>query len=129
MPKKELAPFINAAEYINGLSDFTGEIGRIAVFEASAHHLDDILLIQQIQVIVYDFTFKMQTIASNSGNTGGGYGSFAKKLDAVRFNLRKVENIIYELKMLERSGRNLRMKIEEPNPANINNNDDGEENL
>lgn len=100
IPSKSELGLVNDAEYIGGLSDFTGEIGRIAVMQAAKRDLDSVREIQQADIVVADFISQL-----NIGNR------FGKKLDAVNTNLRKVEDIVYELSMLQRSGRSKRMKV------------------
>ncbi len=91
---------VNEGEYIGGLSDFTGEIGRIAVIQAAKRELESVKEIQQVLNVVANFISQV-----NVGNR------FNKKLDAVYTNLRKVEEITYELSMLQRSGRSRRINI------------------
>jgi predicted translin family RNA/ssDNA-binding protein len=95
--KSELE-IVNTNEYIGALSDFTGEIGRLAVAHASKRNVDAVFEIQQAQSIIYNAIARV--------NFGG---RFSKKLDAVLLNLKKVETINLELQLLRRSGKaNLR---------------------
>lgn len=107
-PSKAELGLVNDVEYIGGLSDFTGEIGRIAVMQAAKRDLDGVREIQQADIVVADFISQLNT--SNR---------FGKKLDAVNTNLRKVEDIVYELSMLQRSGRSKRMKVGADLSANV----------
>lgn len=100
IPSKNELGLVNDSEYIGGLSDFTGEIGRIAVMQAAKRDLDGVREIQQADIVVADFISQL-----NIANR------FGKKLEAVNMNLRKVEDIVYELSMLQRSGRSKRMKV------------------
>lgn len=97
---------ISAAEYIGGLSDFTGEIGRIAVALAARRDLPGVREIQQADMAVAHF------IAA--ANVGGG--KYTKKLEAVQTNLRKVEDIVYELVLQQRSQRAVRVRADVPPP-------------
>lgn len=85
-------------EYIGGLSDFTGELGRIAVMLAAQRQLDMVKETLQIDYIIADFISKL--------NVNNRYG---KKLDAVNMNAKKLEDVVYELTLLQRSGRKNRM--------------------
>lgn len=97
----------NIAEYIGGLSDFTGEIGRIAVLRASQRDLDTVREILQADMVVQSFIAKANISANRYG----------KKLDAVQVNLKKVEDIVYELVLLQRSNRVSRVKADVAMPA------------
>ncbi len=96
MSLAELAP-CNSQEYIGALSDFTGEIGRLAVVAASKRDLEAVREIQQVDAVL--------SAAVGQVNTGNKYG---KKLEAMNTNQRKVEDVVYELCMLQRSGRKAR---------------------
>ena len=81
---------VNSFEYIGALSDFTGEIGRIAVAEASKRNVTDVKEILECDVAI--------SAAIMTLNIGGKY---SKKADAVSMNLKKVESIIYDLSLLK----------------------------
>ncbi len=100
MTKAELAP-INSGEYVGALSDFTGEIGRIAVMQASKRDIESVREIHQVDVVI--------ATAISQVNGGNRYG---KKLEAINTNTRKVEDVIYELSMLQRSGRKMRTAVD-----------------
>eukprot|EP01034_Spumella_vulgaris_P025994 gene25994-32511_t len=100
MTKAELAP-INSTEYVGALSDFTGEIGRIAVMQASKRDLESVREIHQVDVVI--------ATAISQVNGGNRYG---KKLEAINTNTKKVEDVIYELSMLQRSGRRMRTAVD-----------------
>lgn len=100
VPSKADLQVLNTGEFIGGLSDFTGEIGRIAVMLAAKRDIDGVREIQQVDVVVADFISRL--------NIANRYG---KKLEATNTNLRKLEDIVYELSMLQRSGRSKRMKV------------------
>lgn len=88
---------INTVEYVGALSDFTGEIGRLAVFQASKHNLDAVKEIHQVDIIISE--------GLNRVNVGNRFG---KKLDAIYTNMGKVENIVLELTLLKLSGKTRR---------------------
>lgn len=85
---------MNTHEYVGALSDFTGEIGRMAVASASKRDLDSVRKVQQADVAVSQNLMQI--------NTGG---RFTKKVDAVSTNLRKVEDIVYDLSMVLHGGK------------------------
>lgn len=100
--KRILSPeelgLVNSAEYVGALSDFTGEIGRLAVMHAGKRDFTAVREIYQADLVLAN------AISRLSGNR------FAKKLEMVQTNLRKVSDVIYELSMLQRSGRATRTK-------------------
>lgn len=85
---------LKTSEYIGGLSDFTGEIGRLAVMAASSRDIATVEEIHQIDVVLSLMLTKI--------NVGNRYG---KKLDALNTNLKKVEQLLFEMKMSQRNGR------------------------
>lgn len=110
--------FVNASEYIGGLSDFTGEIGRLAVIAATSR---DMLVLEEIHQV--DVVLSLMLTKLNSTNR------FSKKLDMLNTNLKKVEQLIFELKMSMRSGRkNISINLDNGNGVDhgktTDNNDD-----
>jgi len=93
MSKKEM-PICNTAEYVGALSDFTGEIGRLAIASASKRDFGAVRQVHQADVAISAGLMQV--------NVGGKY---TKKVDAVSTNLRKVEDVVYELSMLKRGGK------------------------
>lgn len=95
---------INAIEYIGGLSDFTGELGRLAVMLAAKRDIDGVQEIMEVDTLIYDCIARVNNLGSN----------FNKKLDAVQTNAKKVEDLVFELTIMERSGRmKKRMRLTE----------------
>ena len=93
MSKAEIADgILTNHEYVGALSDFTGEIGRMAVASASKRDIDSVRKIQQAGI----------AISQNLANYGR---KVTKKVDAVNTNLRKVEDIVYDLSMVEFGGK------------------------
>jgi hypothetical protein len=84
----------------------TGEIGRLAVMHAGKRDFALVREIYQVNLVL--------TAAVTRLNTGN---RFNKKLEMMNTNLRKVGDVIYELSMLQRSGRATRTKPAEPNGA------------
>jgi predicted translin family RNA/ssDNA-binding protein len=110
----ELPHQLNASEYIGGLSDFTGELGRLAVMMAAKREVEAVKEIMEVDSLIYD-------CISRVNNLGG---NFNKKLEAVQSNMKKVEDLVLEMSILERTGRvKKRMRIGEdsssaPGPGN-----------
>lgn len=94
MLTKEDLRFVNDVEYVGGLSDFTGEIGRVAVAYATNRNVDGVKEVMQTDAIILSALAELNVT-----------GRFTKKVDAVATNLRKVEDIVYELTLLGRGGR------------------------
>lgn len=94
--KSKLA-FANSAEYVGALSDFTGEIGRLAVILAASRDLEGVEAILQADLIISLYLQQFSVL-----------GGFNKKLFAVNINLKKVEDILYELKLQRMGGKALR---------------------
>ena len=91
----------NTAEYVGALSDFTGEIGRMAVNLASKRDFDKVRNVHQADVAISAGLMQV--------NAGGKY---SKKVDAVVTNLKKVEDIVYEMSMLKRGGKAKPMEVQ-----------------
>lgn len=74
--------------YLQALSDLTGELGRRAVLEATAKNKKEVQkirdLIHDIQGILIKFDLRN--------------GDLRKKADAIKWNLNKVEELLYDLK-------------------------------
>lgn len=86
---------VNVAEYVGALSDFTGEAGRIAVGHASKRQVESVREIQQVDLVISQAITRMNGITPR----------FSKKLDAVNTNMRKVEDLLFELAMTQRGSR------------------------
>lgn len=114
--KKEVGDdILNNHEYVGALSDFTGEIGRMAVASASKRDIDTVRKIQQAGISISQNLMQI--------NTGG---KFTKKVDAVNTNLRKVEDIVYDLSMVQLGGK-ARNKAREEAPKDDGKRGDDEE--
>lgn len=87
---------VNTVEYLGALSDFTGEIGRLAVIRATSR---DMLYVRQ--VLETDVAVSA-ALLSVHGQVGG---QFFRKVEAVTTNLKKVEELVYELTLSLRGGR------------------------
>lgn len=85
---------VEASEYVGGLSDFTGELGRVAVAKASQRDFAAVQDILQADLIISTAIIEL--------NISGRY---TKKSDAVTTNLRKVEDLLYELSLQRLGGR------------------------
>mmetsp|Transcript_16242 Transcript_16242/g.18266 ORF Transcript_16242/g.18266 Transcript_16242/m.18266 type:complete len:231 (+) Transcript_16242:160-852(+) len=91
LPSSQLDTHVSDEEYLAGVIDFTGELGRYAVAKATkrdtkaveeCRNLCDLLM---EQLLNFDFR----------------NGSLRKKYDAVKYNLKKMEQILYELSLTD----------------------------
>lgn len=105
LSKKEML-ICNTSEYVGALSDFTGEIGRMAIASATARNIEAVREVHQADVAISAGLMQI--------NVGGKY---TKKADAVTTNLRKVEDVVYELSMLQRGGK-AKAREEQPKEDN-----------
>lgn len=94
---------VNYQEYIGALSDFSGEIGRMAVASAAKRDVESVRRVLQVDVAIAGALMLV--------NTSGRY---TQKTNAVLTNLKKVEDIVYDLSMLQRGGRIGRAREAEP---------------
>ena len=98
---------LSSAEYVGALSDFTGEIGRLGVAAASKRDISSVYSILQADISVA--TGLMQLDVG---------GRFNKKTEAVLTNLKKMEDIHYELTLLKKGGKSGNItSTEEPPPS------------
>ena len=109
---KEELVICNTSEYIGALSDFTGEIGRMAINEASKRNIIYVKNILQIDVAI---SSGLQQLNIN--------GKFTKKVDAINSNLRKIEDVVYELSMKEMGGKGNARQEDVPKTAAVNDDD------
>ena len=101
LPLSSISDLINSHEYIGALSDFTGEIGRLAVARASQRDFDAVSTIQGVDSAI--------ACGLMQCNVGGRYN---KKVEAVLTNYKKVEDVVYELSLLQRGGKALKRDVQ-----------------
>jgi predicted translin family RNA/ssDNA-binding protein len=89
-------------EYIGGLCDLTGEIGRFAVQRGTVRDVASIKQCLYSNTIIFNAIQSMDRISSSNG--GGGGGGSPKKLDTVRNNVQKIERMLYEISLSEAAG-------------------------
>jgi predicted translin family RNA/ssDNA-binding protein len=102
---------VDSTEYIGALSDFTGEIGRCGVAAASKRDVNEVYSILQTMISV--------SIALTQLDCGG---RFLKKTDAVQMNLKKMQDVHYELVLLSRGGKPGKIS-KDPGPSDSGSND------
>jgi predicted translin family RNA/ssDNA-binding protein len=97
-------------EYLGGLCDLTGEIGRFAVKRATVRDTKNVIRCMETNMSIL---FAMEALNKFPGNIG-------KKLDPLRRTVEKQERMLYELSLVEATGRNTIV-------AGLSNNDGEEE--
>lgn len=105
-------------EYIGGISDFTGELGRLAIFYSSDRNFEGVDEIFQIDIVLTELILQLtyssssspstnSSVQTNTGeNTSFHDSKLEKKLETMQNNLKKVENVMYELSLLKRICKN-----------------------
>lgn len=78
---------VTVEEYLGGLADLTGELGRMAVVKATAREEKTVKAIK-------DFTEELfgQFVRLDFRN-----GELRRKYDSMKYNLQKMERVLYEL--------------------------------
>lgn len=80
-------------EYVGAVSDFTGELGRMAVNMASRRDMGGVREIHEVTMVVVK---AMSALCLNE--------RFGQKFKAMNGNLLKMEDLIYELSMMQKTG-------------------------
>ena len=87
---------MTSEEYLGGLVDFTGEIGRWAVLKATQR---DKVAVEK--ALAADLTVEVAMIHLGTCMPG----KMNKKSSALRNNVKKLEHVLYELSLLKGTGR------------------------
>ncbi|RHY48112.1 hypothetical protein DYB30_006020 [Aphanomyces astaci] len=98
---------VEREEYLSGVVDFTGEVGRYAVAQATKRDVAQVETCRDIvEAISGEFSFRN--------------GPLRKKYDSLKYNLKKLENTLYELSLVPPGGRPFELKADEPLPPGAN---------
>ena len=89
---KELK-FVDAEEYLLGLCDFTGELMRHAVISATNRDSKKVKQVRDMIEAIYG-----QFVQFDFRNS-----ELRKKYDSIKYNLQKVENVLYDISMNPRN--------------------------
>ncbi|CEG44025.1 translin-like protein [Plasmopara halstedii] len=96
LPRRDV-PIVLMNEYLGGVIDFTGELMRYAVVKATAREVDEVMrckdMVEAISGELIQFDFRN--------------GPLRRKFDSVKYNVRKLENTLYELSLVTNSGLTL----------------------
>ncbi|KAI9993919.1 hypothetical protein PInf_016441 [Phytophthora infestans] len=102
---EKVIPELN--EYLGGVVDFTGELMRYAVVKATAREVDEVKrckdMVEAISGELIQFDFRN--------------GPLRRKFDSVKYNLRKLENTLYELSLVTNSGLKFQTHSMQETPA------------
>ena len=93
---------ITIPEYVGGLSDLTGEIGRIAVLYGTSRDLNALTPVHRF----------CDAISRGLNEITLGTGKFFQKSNTARQNTSKIEGLIYELTMNMKSERGIHRPLE-----------------
>ncbi|ETK96415.1 hypothetical protein, variant 2 [Phytophthora nicotianae CJ01A1] len=106
LPRRDV-PIVLKNEYLGGVIDFTGELMRYAVVKATAREVDEVKrckdMVEAISGELIQFDFRN--------------GPLRRKFDSVKYNLRKLENTLYELSLVTNSGLTLQAHSVQETPA------------
>eukprot|EP01063_Lacrimia_lanifica_P022326 TRINITY_DN29968_c0_g1_i1.p1 TRINITY_DN29968_c0_g1~~TRINITY_DN29968_c0_g1_i1.p1 ORF type:complete len:451 (+),score=224.42 TRINITY_DN29968_c0_g1_i1:30-1382(+) len=86
VPPPSVIPLMTLDEYLGGLIDFTGEVGRYAVKCATKR---DVAEVHKCFAVTLAVTEQVTMLPTD--------GRLGKKLDALRTNTRKIEQLMFEL--------------------------------
>jgi predicted translin family RNA/ssDNA-binding protein len=89
------AGLVNSEEYLGGLVDFTGEIGRFAVHQATSRNVETVKAVLATDLAV-------QAAVMHLASTPG---RLQKKLGALTTNVKKLESLLYDLALTHMTGR------------------------
>jgi predicted translin family RNA/ssDNA-binding protein len=95
----ELSP----EEYLGGLCDLTGEVGRYAVQRGTARDADGVKLSLHSNSCILNALQTMERTPS----------AINKKMDQLRRSVEKLERMLYEMSLSEATGRNVQTSAEE----------------
>jgi predicted translin family RNA/ssDNA-binding protein len=83
-------------EYLGGLCDLTGEVGRYAVQRGTARDVRGVQLCLQTNSDIYTALQSLERLPGGNGMN--------KKLDTVRQSVHKIERMLYEMSLSEAAG-------------------------
>ncbi|CAK4706135.1 hypothetical protein LEN26_012512 [Aphanomyces euteiches] len=95
--------FVEREEYLSGVVDFTGEVGRYAIAQATKRNVQQVEACRDIVEAISG-----ELIQFNFRN-----GPLRKKYDALKYNLKKLENTLYELSLVT-NGFQVNVEKDEP---------------
>eukprot|EP00586_Coscinodiscus_wailesii_P010904 CAMPEP_0172515676 /NCGR_PEP_ID=MMETSP1066-20121228/269785_1 /TAXON_ID=671091 /ORGANISM="Coscinodiscus wailesii, Strain CCMP2513" /LENGTH=530 /DNA_ID=CAMNT_0013296815 /DNA_START=66 /DNA_END=1658 /DNA_ORIENTATION=- len=106
-------PFVNAEEYVGGLCDLTGEVGRYAVHRGTKRDIDEVKLCLATNT----------QILSEIKSMGYLPRGLWKKMDQLKRSVENLEHMVYELSFLQGSNGEMRERIAAPMMGDLNSGD------
>lgn len=79
---------VQVEDYLLGICDLTGELGRRAVASVIRKEYEEVYKIRDVVERIYGYFLKLPL----------RNGELRKKSDAIKWNLKKIEDIIYDIK-------------------------------
>lgn len=90
---KKILPYsklkVGAENYLGGMADLTGELGRLAVILGSKKQTKEVQLIRDVVDEIFGGFMKIDF----------RNGELRRKYDAIKWNLAKIEQVLYDLKI------------------------------
>ena len=80
---------VSAEDYLSGLCDLTGELGRKAIYEVIHKNFSEAAKIKDIVNDIYGEFLKLHL----------RNGELRKKSDSIKWNLKKLEEVMYDISM------------------------------
>lgn len=90
-------------EYLGGLCDLTGEVGRFAVQQGTARNVDNVKLCLRTNDNILAALEDLDRLP----------GQIGKKVGMVRQGVEKLERMLYEMSLSEATGRNVQTSVTE----------------
>lgn len=84
---------VSAEDYLSGLCDLTGELGRKAIYDVIHKKFDEA---ERIKELVHDIYGEFLKLHLRNGE-------LRKKSDSIKWNLKKLEEVMYDISMKGRS--------------------------
>lgn len=116
---------LDGEEYIGGLCDLTGEIGRYAVSRGTQRDVVGVKQCLRTNVDILNALQSLERLPQSSSSNNNNH-SVGKKLEAVQRSVEKLERMLYEMSLSEAAGgRNVHhSSSDDDDGANFNSNDD-----
>jgi predicted translin family RNA/ssDNA-binding protein len=99
---KDFPISLDADEYLGGICDLTGEVGRFAVERGTSRDIDSVKLARHTCGLILS---ALQTMKKTPG-------SINKKMDQNRRSVEKLERMLYEMSLSEATGRKVQTSTE-----------------
>jgi len=84
-------------DYIGGVCDFTGELGRHAVHCCIARRFEDVVCAYHLLDQIHG-----QLLQINFRNKSGSGGDLRQKFDQIKWTLKKLEQLVYDISVREK---------------------------